>query len=65
MGKSYRNDAKNDRWRKAKQHRNDKNKSQKFIQDNNRPYRPSDDPLEYHESFANNIGGPNDYAYGM
>jgi len=51
MGKSYRRDAKNDRWRKAKQQ-----KSQK-------KFRPNISIPQEDEPFNTKIGGLNDYSY--
>jgi hypothetical protein len=48
MGKSYRKDARNDSWRKAKQQKHSKSHSG----GKSKSYSPFEDPSEYHESFA-------------
>jgi hypothetical protein len=55
MGKSFRHDAHNPKWRKAKQQKQNKHggKQEPTPDTNERDrYSPFDDPPEYHESFA-------------
>jgi hypothetical protein len=59
MGKSYRQDARNERWRKQKQHKQRKQKPSKSGQIAYPPSEFVSEPVD------NEIGGLNDYAYGM
>jgi hypothetical protein len=56
MGKSYKQNSDNDRWRKkAQQRHGKKNKSHRFDfakEGGDKPYSPFDDTPEYHDSFA-------------
>ena len=51
MGKSYRRDAKNDHWRKAKQEKSSKSQKHNKPKDE-KSYSPFSDPIEYHESWV-------------
>jgi hypothetical protein len=57
MGRSYRQDSKNDKLRREKQRKNNPNQQwQKPVGDSdnqsNDRYSPFDDPPEHHEQFA-------------
>lgn len=63
MGKSYRNDAKNDKWRKAKQQRDSKKGKGKYIVQD--CAGADTEGFEQRPWQDNEIGGLNDYAHGM
>jgi hypothetical protein len=52
MGKSYRRDAKNDHWRKAKQEKSSKSQKHNKPPKNEKSYSPFSDSIEHHESFS-------------
>ena len=60
MGKTFRKDAKNDRWRKAKQQKKSNKKTFHLSKDEIDRIDCEKKQGKYFE-----IGGLNDYAYGM
>ena len=51
MGKSYKLNAKNNQWRRAKQEKSSKSQKHNKPKDE-KSYSPFSDPIEYHESWV-------------